>query len=257
MISPNTVSPRKHAVFDVVGTCVSFDFFIDTIEDILGPRLRANQLSANAFGYAWMQAAELESLMLQMSKRCVPYKKVFKALFYRVLYLSGIQNPRSFATDEERDICQDAYSKLELRPDCRAMMEKLRKNGFTIWCLTTGDTERVGGYFKRAGFEMPAENLVSCHQFMKYESEMESPLDMVKPSMGSYQPMLDKFEPEDDKWFVAAHMWDVSAAVKAGFRGAYCSIYEKESCIDIFDTKMDVMADTLLETADKMIDMSS
>lgn len=37
------------------------------------------------------------------------------------------------------------------------------------------------------------------------------------------------------------------------FRGAYCSIYEKESCIEIFDTQMDVMADNLLEVADKMI----
>ncbi|CAG7988520.1 unnamed protein product [Penicillium nalgiovense] len=251
------ISPQKHAVFDVVGTCVSFDYFLDTIEDVLGPRLRAHQLSAKIFGFAWMQAAELESLMLHMSNRNVPYKKVFRALFYRVLYLSGIQDPRSFATDEERDICHDAYSKLELRPDCRAMMEKLRNNGFTIWCLTTGDTERVGGYFKRAGFEMPAENLVSCHQYMKYESALESPLDMVKPSMGSYKPMLNKFAPDDEKWFVAAHMWDVSAAVKAGFRGAYCSIYEKESCIDIFDTKMDVMADTLLEMADKMIAVAS
>ncbi|CAP99003.1 Pc22g17150 [Penicillium rubens Wisconsin 54-1255] len=237
------ISPQKHAVFDVVGTCVSFDYFLDTIEEVLGPRLRAHQLSAKIFGFAWMQAAELESLMLHMSKRNVPYKKVFRALFYRVLYLSGIQDPRSFATDEERDICHDAYSKLELRPDCRAMMEKLRNNGFTIWCLTTGDTERVGGYFKRAGFEMPAENL--------------SPLDMVKPSMGSYKPMLNTFAPDDQKWFVAAHMWDVSAAVKAGFRGAYCSIYEKESCIDIFDTKMDVMAETLLEVADKMIAVAS
>ncbi|KAJ5963436.1 uncharacterized protein N7479_003312 [Penicillium vulpinum] len=250
-------SPQKHAVFDVVGTCVSFDVFLDTIEQVLGPRLREHNLSAKIFGFAWMQSSELESLMLHMSKRSVPYKDVFKALFYRVLYLSGIEDPRSFATEEERDTCQDAYSKLELRPDCRTMMEKLRENGFTIWCLTTGDTERVGGYFKRAGFEMPAENLVSCHQFMKHDSASESPLDMVKPSMGSYKPMLDKFASEDQKWFVAAHMWDVSAAVKAGFRGAYCSIYEKESCIEIFDTKMDVMADILLELADKMIDVSS
>ena len=40
------------------------------------------------------------------------------------------------------------------------------------------------------------------------------------------------------------------------FRGAYCSIYEKESCIEIFDTQMDVMADDLLEMADKMIQVA-
>ncbi|KAJ5543788.1 hypothetical protein N7513_003372 [Penicillium frequentans] len=250
-------APQKHAVFDVVGTCVSFDVFLNTIDQVLGPRLLAHNVNAKVFGFAWMQASELESLMLHMSKRNTPYKEVFNALFYRVLFMSGIENPRSFATDEERDLCQDAYTKLELRPNCRAMMEKLRNHGFTIWCLTTGDTERVGGYFKRAGFEMPAENLVSCHQFMKHDSALESPLAMMKPSMGSYQPMLEKFAPEDQKWFVAAHMWDVSAAVKAGFRGAYCSIYEKESCIEIFDTKMDVTANTLLELADSIITAAS
>ncbi|KAJ5300957.1 uncharacterized protein N7443_005959 [Penicillium atrosanguineum] len=249
--------PKKHIVFDVVGTCVSFDVFLNAIEKILGPRLMQHSVNSKVFGFAWMQASELESLMLHMSKRSVPYKEVFKALFYRVLYLSGIEEPRSFATDEERDICQDAYSKLELRPDCRAMMERLRSNGFTIWCLTTGDTERVGGYFKRAGFDMPAENLVSCHQFMKHESALDFPLAMVKPSMGSYQPMLQKFGSEDQKWFVAAHMWDVSAAVKAGFRGAYCSVYEKESCIELFDTKMDVTANNLLELADSVIAAAS
>ncbi|OKL61874.1 hypothetical protein UA08_02276 [Talaromyces atroroseus] len=255
-------SPKKHVVFDVVGTCVSFDAFFDSIEQAIGPRLLAQNVTAKLFGFAWMQAAELEHTMLRMSKREKPYAEVFKALFYRILFMAGIDDPRSFATDEERDMCHAGYSKLELRPGCREMMEKLRENGFTVWCLTTGDAQRVGGYFKRAGFDMPAENLVSCHDFLKpgssiSESADTSSIEFIKPSMGSYQPMLDKFAPADQKWFAAAHMWDVSAAVKAGFRGAYCSIYEKESCIEIFDTKMDVMADSLSEMTDKIIAAAS
>lgn len=41
------------------------------------------------------------------------------------------------------------------------------------------------------------------------------------------------------------------------FRGAYCSIYEKESCIEIFNTEMDAIADTLPEMADRMIAQSA
>ncbi|KAJ6172199.1 hypothetical protein N7470_001266 [Penicillium chermesinum] len=227
---------QKHIVFDVVGTCVSFDAFFEGIDRVL--------------------AAELEDVMLLMSKRHHPYKETFKSLFYRVLYMAGIDNPRSFATDEERDLCQAAYSQLELRPGCREMIEKLRANGFTVWCLTTGDRERVGGYFKRAGLDMPDENLVSCHDFTQSRSSPSGTKHITKPAMETYEQMLARFAPEDQKWFAAAHMWDVSAAVKAGFRGAYCSIYEKESCIDIFNTKMDVTAAGLSELADKVIALS-
>lgn len=47
--------------------------------------------------------------------------------------------------------------------------------------------------------------------------------------------------------------WDVSAAKRAGFRGAYCSVWEKEACSDLFGGEMDVMSDTLEELADGII----
>ena len=71
--------------------------------------------------------------------------------------------------------------------------------------------------------------------------------------MAAYRSVLENFAPEDDKWFAAAHMWDVSAAVRAGFRGAYCTIYEKESCEEIFGAKMKVVADFLPDMAKAII----
>jgi 2-haloacid dehalogenase len=40
------------------------------------------------------------------------------------------------------------------------------------------------------------------------------------------------------------------------FKSAYCSVLEKEPCVDIFG-EMDVMSDTLSEMADKIIQASS
>ena len=211
-------SPQKHVVFDVVGTCVSFDAFYDAIEQTIGEKLRAHGVSSKFFGFTWKETAELEHLMLLMSGRNAPYKDMFKALFYRVLFMAGIEDPRSFATDEERDKCHAGYSQLGLRPGCVEMMQKLKDNGFTIWCLTTGDAQRVGGYFKQAGYDMPEDKLVSCHEFLPRDSSPSSAalLAAMKPSMDSYKRMLDRFSPDDEKWFAAAHMWDSSAAVKAG-----------------------------------------
>ncbi|KAL2061597.1 hypothetical protein VTL71DRAFT_6974 [Oculimacula yallundae] len=251
------MAPKKHIVFDVVGTCVSFKVFYDKISQVLGPRLLAQNIDPSHFGYTWKEAAELEFYFLLFSERYTPYNEIFKAVFYRTLHHAGISNPREFATDEERDACQAGYSELELRQGCVEMMKKLRGNGWTVWCLTTGDVARVGGYFEKAGLEMPRENLVSCDQFGEVDPVTGVKKKIYKPSMESYQSMLKLFDDEDEKWFVAAHMWDVSAAVKAGFRGAYCTIYEKEPCLEIFNTTMDVMADTLPGLADQVIDATS
>lgn len=232
----------KHIVFDVVGTCVSFDAYYAAIEDALGDRLRAHNITPQFFGYSWMTAAELEFTFLSISERYCPYKEVLQAMFYRTLWMAGIQDPRGFATDKERDQCIQGYWSLGLRPGIKKCFNQLREGGFTIWCLTTGDTARVCGYFKRGDVDMPPENVISCDN-----------KGLAKPALGAYRPVFDQFAPGDAKWFAAAHMWDVSAAVKVGFKGAYCSVYEQEPCLEIFDTKMDVIAPGLEEMADMIV----
>lgn len=175
----------------------------------------------------------------------MPYKQILSALFYRTLFLSGVSNPRERFTDAERDACIAGYSELQLRPGVMECFSILRQAGFTIWLLTTADLERVQGYFKQAGIEMPAGNVISCDS-----------TGVAKPALNAYRPTFARFAVEDEKWFAAAHMWDVSAAVKVGFRGAYCSVYEQDSCLEIFGDGMDVMADGLEEMAKKIVSAS-
>ncbi|EXL40856.1 2-haloacid dehalogenase [Fusarium oxysporum f. sp. radicis-lycopersici 26381] len=236
---------QKHVVFDVVGTCVSFNAFYSGIDRVIGEKLAAKHITANAFGYTWMTAAELEFTFLSVSERHRPYKEVLRTLFYRTLFMVGVAAPRELVTDAERDACVQAYSDLELRPGAKECFAILRDAGFTVWCLTTGDTKRVGGYFERAGVDMPLENLISCDG-----------QGVAKPALAAYKPTLARFAPDDIKWFAAAHMWDVSAAVKVGFRGAYCTIYEQDPCAEIFDAQMEVMADTLPEMAKGIVQAS-
>ena len=166
-----------------------------------------------------------------------------KALFYRTLWMAGIQEPRDFATDDERDRCQEGYALLGLREGAKECIETLRAGGFEVWCLTTADIPRVQGYFNRGGVEMPADRFVSC------DSQ-----GVAKPALKAYEPVYEKFGAEDQKWFAAAHMWDVSAARLVGFKGAYCSAYEKEDCLEIFGGEMEVMAEGLKEMAEKIVE---
>ncbi|KAL4890097.1 HAD-like domain-containing protein [Aspergillus ambiguus] len=199
------MSSQKNVVFDVVGTCFTFSAFFATIEAQIGEKLRGQCVHPQAFGYAWMEAAEREYAYLSMSKRYQPFLDVFDAIFYRTLWFCGINEPRTFASDEDKATLIASYHNLEPRDGLHEAVQKLRDAGFTVWCLTTGDVGRVRGYFLRNGIEMPEENFVSCDQGQ-----------LAKPALEAYQRVLAKFNEGDELWFAAAHSWDVSAAKAAG-----------------------------------------
>lgn len=136
----------KHVVFDIVGTLVCFDAFYNRINEVIGEKLRSHGIPAQLFGFAWMTQAELEFTFLSISSRHTSYKDVMKAMFYRTLWMSGIQEPRQFATDEERDRCQAGYSLLGPREGAKECIETLRSNGFSVWCLTTAG--KAGKWYK-------------------------------------------------------------------------------------------------------------
>ena len=230
----------KHVVFDVVGTLVSFDAFYSRIEDVLGSKLRCQGIKTSSFGYTWMTTAELEFTFLSISSRHTAYNEVMKATFYRTLWMSGIESPRTFATDTEREQCQEGYSMLTLREGAKECIEILQQADFKLWCLTTANPERVQGYFLRGGVEMPP--IVSCDE-----------QGVAKPQLAAYRSILGRFEDGDEKWFAACHAWDVSAARVAGFTGAYCSAYENEPCWEIFGGETEVVEETLVEMAKAII----
>ncbi|KAH6639893.1 haloacid dehalogenase [Boeremia exigua] len=238
--------PQKHVVFDVVGTCVSFDAYYSCLDSVLGARLRQHTITPQHFGFTWQTAAELEFTFLSISGSYKPYKEVLRGLFYRTLSLSGVADPRALATDEEREKCIEGYGALELRPGCRETFQLLRDNGFTVWCFTTGDVQRVRGYFERANVDMPLENFISCDVG-----------GVAKPALSAYETVWKRLGKDDVKWFAAAHMWDVAAATKVGFRGAWSSVYEKEACLDVFsDAKLEIVAGGLEEMARQIVEKS-
>jgi 2-haloacid dehalogenase len=156
-----------------------------------------------------MEAAEREYTNLSLSQRYVPFGEVFRALFYRMLWMAGIAEPRSWATPEDLEFIMKEYQLLEFRPGAAECVQKLRDAGFTVWAFTAADITRVGGYFKNAGVELPAENLLSCDD-----------AGVGKPDLRAYYPLLERLKAESDgaiPWFAAAHMWDVSAAKQAGY----------------------------------------
>lgn len=200
------MAPSKNIVFDVVGTLVSYEHLFEAINDRLGDKLRSRGIDAKLLGCCWLELAEREYTYLSMSGRYVVFFKVFEALFYRALHYASIDNPRSFATEDDVAYLVSEWKKLGLRDGAAECIGKLRNAGFTVYCFTAGDLARVGGYFSRGGVDMPPENLLSCDS-----------AGLAKPTPEAYEPILEKLTVDGTKpWFAAAHLWDASTAKTVG-----------------------------------------
>ncbi|KAF1847169.1 HAD-like protein [Cucurbitaria berberidis CBS 394.84] len=236
--------PRvKNIVFDVVGTLVSHEHFYTVIEDRLGPSLKKHSLPARLLGFAWLESAEREYTFLSLSGAYVPFAQVFEAMFFRVLHFAGVPEPRSVANEEDVKYFMQEYKKCEVRPGAKLCIDTLKREGWTVWAFTSGDRERVVGYFEQGGVSIDAESVVTCDE-----------IGVGKPELRAYAKLKEQIGvgEGDEVWFAAAHGWDVSAAGRAGFKTAYCTVLEREPLEDVFG-KMDVVADSLEGLAEKVM----
>lgn len=203
------MASSKNVVFDVIGTLVSYDQVFDAIDHRLGTRLRAEGVKPELLGHTWFETAEREYTYLSISGKCVPFTDVFRAVFYRVLWMAGIAEPRAFASADDLEYIIHENNALKMRPGAAECIQTLRDAGFTVWGFTAGDLKRVSGYFQQAGIDLPSENLLSCDS-----------TGVGKPDPAAYVPLLDRLKAENEgkkPWFAAAHMWDVSAARRTGY----------------------------------------
>jgi 2-haloacid dehalogenase len=235
---------KKHIVFDVVGTLVSYDHLFDSIGARLGTTLQKYNISPRLLGFAWLESAEREYTYLSLSQKYVPFADVFKALFFRVLHFAGVAEPRTIATTEDVDYFMSEYRKCEVRAGAMECIRRLNAAGWVVWAFTSGDRERVKGYFEKGGVAIDSGHLVTCDE-----------VGVGKPELKAYEKLKERIrvnETETVLWYAAAHAWDVSAAGRAGFKTAYCTLLEKEPLEEIFGTSH-IVANTLPELSDKVV----
>lgn len=233
----------KNIVFDVVGTLVSYEHFFVVIGQRLGSKLQPLNISARLLGFAWLESAEREYTYLSLSGKYLPFAQVFEAVFFRVLHFAGVPEPRSIATNEDVKFFMQEYKKCKVRPGAKECIDRLNEDGWTVWAFTSGDRERVIAYFENGNVKIKSKNLITCDE-----------IGIGKPEIAAYTKLKERIGASADNalWYAAAHGWDVSAAGRAGFKSAYCTVLEKEPLEDIFG-ETDVVTATLPELADKVI----
>ncbi|KAI4650002.1 uncharacterized protein J4E78_008283 [Alternaria triticimaculans] len=217
----------KSASFDVIGTCFAFSAPITTIQSRLGPKLTTAAVDPKTLFFSWFYAAQRDFTYVSMSGSYVPIAQVLKSTFRRACAVVDL--PLDAITDEDVDEVMKAFKAMGPRDGLKKCFDGLREAGWDVYGVTNGGSETSLAYYHNAGIELDAEHLLSCDA-----------IKIAKPDVRVYEN-ADRHLTErglakgdGERWFVAAHAWDLIAARKAGFKTAYLDFEEHDPCTDVF-----------------------
>jgi 2-haloacid dehalogenase len=133
-------------------------------------------------------------------------------------------------------------TQLTPRPGLKKCFDGLREAGWDVYGVTNGGKETSLKYYELAGIELDAEHLLSCDEIRKAKPDV-----LVYETANKHLTArgLGK-EGDGERWFVAAHAWDILAARNAGFKTAYLDFEEHDPVTAVFG-EFDVYASSMEE----------
>lgn len=235
----------KSACFDVLGTCFDFYTAVDAIEDRLGPKLKAVNVDSKSLFFSWFYAAQRDFTYTSMAGHYTPIAQVLKHTFRRACQVVDL--PAEQVSDEDVAAVMAQITKLPARPGLKKCYDGLREAGWDVYGVTNGGKQSSLKYYQLADIELDGRHLLSCDD-----------IRVAKPDVKVYETANQHLTSkglgergDGERWFVAAHAWDLIAARKAGFKTAYLTFEEHDSCPDLFG-KFDLYADSMEELLGKL-----
>ncbi|KAK4495571.1 hypothetical protein PRZ48_012839 [Zasmidium cellare] len=237
----------KSASFDVLGTCFGFETAIDTIQARLGPKIpksRTRPFDPSALFFGWFFAAQRDFTYTSLADSYTPIAQVLKGTFKRACAVVDI--PAEIVSDEDISAVMAEMVKLQARPGLKKCYDGLREAGWDVYGVTNGGKETSLKYYELAGIELDPDHLLSCD-----EIRVAKPDPKVYENTHRHLTSRGASEADGERWFIAAHAWDLLAARKAGFKTAYLDFEEHDSSAAVFG-KFDLYASSMEDLLEKL-----
>ncbi len=240
----------KSASFDVIGTCFGFKEPINAIQSRLGAKLAAHNVDSKSLFFSWFYCAQRDFTYVSLAGAYKPIADILRLTFKRACYVVDL--PEDIATDEDVDEIMKAFKAMTPREGLKRCYDGLREAGWDVYGVTNGGVQTSLNYYRLANIELDEDHLLSCDS-----------LKVAKPDMRIYEKVnthltrraVDK-QDDGERWFVAAHAWDLTAARNAGFKTAYLDFEEHDPVTEVFG-KFDLYAKSMDELLDKLKNISS
>ena len=235
----------KSASFDVIGTCFDFAKPIDKIHTRLGPKLTTAALDPKTLFFAWFYAAQRDFTYVSIAGSYRPIAEILKLTFRRACRIVDL--PADAVTDEDVEEVMNAFKAMLPRPGLKGCFDGLREAGWDVYGVTNGGVQTSLNYYHAAGIDLDSEHLLSCDD-----------LKIAKPDVRVYERANSHLtargvgtKDDGERWFVAAHAWDLIAARKAGFKTAYLDFEEHDPVTEVFG-EFDLYARDMNELLEKL-----
>lgn len=143
--------------------------------------------------------------------------------------------------DAQRQEIVGGMRQLPAHPEVPAELQKLRDAGYRLVTLTNSPPAVVKAQLENSGLAEHFEAMLSVDKVRKF-----------KPHPAVYNMAADELgEAPASLWLVAAHNWDTSGAIAAGWRGGF--IARPGMVTGPLDREPTVRGPTLTEVADAII----
>ena len=228
----------KSVCFDVLGTCFDFDAGIEAIETRLGQQLKAVNVDSKTLFFSWFYSAQRDFTYASIVGDYVPIALVLKSTLRRACLIVDLPKEQS-PTDADVAEIMKAVTSLRARPGLKACYDGLRDAGWDVYGVTNGGKETSLKYYALANIELDDQHLLSCD-----EVKVAKPHIRVYENANRYLSSKGLSTKEGDRWFVAAHAWDLMAARKQGFKCAYLDFEEHDPVTEVFG-KFDLYATSM------------
>jgi 2-haloacid dehalogenase len=235
----------KSVSFDVLGTSFDFITAIEAIRQRLGPRLQSIRVDPKTLFFSWFYSAQRDFTYTSVVGSYTPIASILQQTLVRACRIVDL--PASQCPNEEdvKAIMQ-AMKSLEPRPGLKKCTDGLREAGWDVYGVTNGGVETSLNYYRLAGIDLDSDHLLSCDT-----------VQAAKPDVRVYENANKHLDAQGcgkgdgERWFVAAHAWDLIAARKAGFKTAYLTFEEHDPVTGVFG-EFDLYADSMEELLEKM-----
>jgi 2-haloacid dehalogenase len=233
------------ASFDVIGTCFDFPGVVATITTRLGPQLSAINVDPKTLYFSWFYAAQRDFTYISLAGAYKPIAVVLRNTFKRACMTVDL--PGDQVSDEDVSEVMKAFAAMPPRDGLKRCFDGLREGGWEVFAVTNGGVQTSLGYYRDAGIELDEAHLLSCDD-----------IKVAKPDGRVYENANRHLterglggEGDGERWFVAAHAWDLIAARKAGFKTAYLDYEEHDPVTEVFG-EFDLYATSMDELLEKM-----
>ncbi len=133
---------------------------------------------------------------------------------------------------------------LPAHPEVPAQVRRLKDLGFRLVTLTNSPPAMVGAQLENAGIS----------EFFERQLSVDS-VRAFKPSRKVYEyAEAELGERPSDLWLVAAHNWDTSGALAAGWNAAFVARPGME--LSRLDSRPQITGDTLVEVVDQLVSLT-